>query len=127
MVSRYLALQICIITTIILFMMLVMYAATFTIWASFLLSLFLCLVGIWDQVQSKHAILKNYPAIGHLRFWLERIRPEIRQYFIESDSDKFPFSRSQRDLVYQRSKNQSDQRPFGTIDNVYQNGYEWLS
>lgn len=127
MASRYLPWQICIITTIILFVIVVMYTVTFTLCAIFLLALFLSLVGVWDQAQSKHAILKNYPVIGHLRFWLELIRPEIRQYFIESDSDKLPFSRNQRDLVYQRSKNQSDQKPFGTIDNVYQNGYEWLS
>ena len=87
----------------------------------------LSVVGVIDQLQKKHAILRNYPIIGHLRFWLEFIRPEIRQYFLESDSEKLPFSRNQRALVYQRSKNLSDQRPFGTIENVYRNGYEWLS
>lgn len=95
--------------------------------AGFTLFLVLSVIGIADQVQKKHAILRNYPIIGHIRFWLEYIRPEIRQYFLESDSEKLPFSRNQRALVYQRSKNLSDQRPFGTIENVYQNGYEWLS
>ena len=97
------------------------------LWSAFIAFFALSMVGLRDQLQTKHAILRNYPIIGHLRFWLEFIRPEIRQYFIESDNEKLPFSRNQRALVYQRSKNLSDQRPFGTIENVYQNGYEWLS
>jgi len=97
------------------------------LWSAFIAFFALSMVGLGDQLQTKHAILRNYPVIGHLRFWLEFIRPEIRQYFIESDNEKLPFSRNQRALVYQRSKNLSDQRPFGTIENVYQNGYEWLS
>jgi len=97
------------------------------IWILFSISIALAIVGVTDQVQKKHSILRNYPIIGHLRFLLEFIRPEIRQYFLESDNEKLPFSRNQRALVYQRSKNLSDQRPFGTIDNVYSNGYEWLS
>lgn len=106
-----------------------LYAGHFAVanWLLFSLFFGLSLVGIFDQLQNKHAILRNYPIIGHLRFWLEFIRPEIRQYFLEADSEKIPFSRNQRALVYQRSKNVSDQRPFGTLENVYQNGHEWLS
>lgn len=96
-------------------------------WIMLAVSLAIFGVGIVDQIQTKHSLLRNYPVIGHLRFWLELIRPEIRQYFIESDREKLPFSRNQRALVYQRSKNVSDQRPFGTIDDVYQPNYEWLS
>lgn len=95
-------------------------------WILFLISLPLVLLGIYDQVQTKHSLLRNYPVIGHLRFWLEFIRPEIRQYFIESDREKLPFSRNQRALVYQRSKNVSDQKPFGTIEDPYLQNYEWL-
>ena len=83
-------------------------------------------LGVYDRLQTKHAILKNYPVIGHFRFWFETIRPEIRQYFIETDTEEIPFSRNQRALVYQRSKGQSDQRPFGTLDNVYKPAYEWF-
>ena len=63
----------------------------------------LVIVGVHDLQQSKHAILRNYPIIGHLRFLLEFIRPELRQYFIEGDSEAVPFSRSQRSLVYARA------------------------
>jgi glutamate synthase domain-containing protein 2 len=62
----------------------------------------LVLTGLRDVMQTRHAILRNYPVIGHLRFLLEFIRPEIRQYFIEDDRDAAPFSRQQRSLVYQR-------------------------
>jgi glutamate synthase domain-containing protein 2 len=84
-------------------------------------------VGIHDLRQARHAVLRNYPVIGHLRFLLEWIRPEIRQYFIESDSEHIPFSRQQRSLVYQRSKGESDKRPFGTQLDVHAAGYEWIN
>lgn len=87
----------------------------------------LVLVGISDLQQTKHAILRNYPIIGHLRFLLEFIRPEVRQYFIEGDSEAVPFSRAQRSLVYARAKGDSDKRPFGTQLDVREVGYEWLT
>jgi hypothetical protein len=71
-------------------------------WLS-LLSLGLFIVGWRDYRQTQHAILRNYPVTGHLRFMLEYIRPEIRQYFLESDEDKLPFSRNQRAMVYSRA------------------------
>ena len=83
--------------------------------------------GVYDLRQTKRAILRSYPVIGHLRFMLEFIRPEIRQYFIESDSEATPFSRAQRSLVYQRAKGESDKRPFGTQLAVYSEGYEWMN
>ncbi|MGJ7488374.1 FMN-binding glutamate synthase family protein [Variovorax sp. LT2P21] len=83
--------------------------------------------GVHDLRQERHAILRNYPVIGHLRFLLEFIRPEMRQYFIESDSEAAPFSRSQRSLVYQRAKGEPDNRPFGTQLNVTIAGYEWIN
>ena len=87
----------------------------------------LVIVGISDLQQTHHAILRNYPIIGHLRFLLEFIRPELRQYFIESDNEAVPFSRSQRSLVYARAKGESDKRPFGTQLDVREVGYEWLT
>ncbi len=84
-------------------------------------------VGVHDLLQTHHAILRNYPILGHMRFLLEFIRPEIRQYFIESESEAAPFSRAQRSLVYARAKGQSDKRPFGTQLNVDEAGYEWLT
>jgi glutamate synthase domain-containing protein 2 len=95
----------------------------------FLAVLFAALVvrGLVDLKQPKRSILRNYPVIGHLRFLLEYIRPEIRQYFVESDSDATPFSRSQRSLVYQRAKGDPDKRPFGTQLDVHAPGYEWIN
>ena len=84
-------------------------------------------VGISDLRQTRHALLRNYPVIGHLRFLFEWIRPEIRQYFLESDREAVPFSREQRSLVYQRSKNESDKRPFGTQRDVQGVGHEWIN
>ncbi len=89
--------------------------------------LMLSLVGLYDLQQSHHAILRNYPIIGHLRFMLETIRPEIRQYFLESETEASPFSRAQRTLVYTRAKGQSDKRPFGTQLDVRAVGYEWIN
>src|SRR5690349_1715890 len=65
---------------------------------------FLFVIGIVDFVQPKQAIRRNYPVMAHLRFFLEFIRPEIRQYFLETDTEKIPFSRAQRSLAYQRAK-----------------------
>ncbi len=87
----------------------------------------LALLGVYDVIQERHSILRNYPVIGHLRFLFEEIRPEIRQYLIESDEDEEPFSRDDRSLVYQRAKNVEDARPFGTRMRVYDSGYQWLT
>ncbi|MBG6115255.1 glutamate synthase domain-containing protein 2 [Polaromonas sp. CG_9.2] len=87
----------------------------------------LAALGLRDLRQPRHAILRNYPVIGHLRFLLEYIRPEIRQYFFESDSEATPFSRAQRSLVYQRAKGEPDNRPFGTQLDVGRQGYEWVN
>ena len=84
-------------------------------------------VGVYDLVQPKRSVLRNYPLIGNIRFMLEFIRPEIRQYFIESDNEATPFSRAQRSLVYQRAKGQPDKRPFGTQKDVHAEGYEWIN
>ena len=85
------------------------------------------LIGLRDLRQTHHALLRNYPVIGHLRFLMEWVRPEIRQYFLESDGEAVPFSRQQRSLVYQRSKAEPDKRPFGTQKNVMEAGYEWIN
>lgn len=87
----------------------------------------LTLIGIYDIKQSKHAILYNYPIIGHLRYMIESVGPEFRQYIIESDHQESPFSRNQRSLVYQRSKNVSDVRSFGANLNMKQDNYEWAT
>ena len=92
-----------------------------------LVFLVLTLLGVRDTQQTRHSVLRNYPVIGHLRFLLEYIRPEMRQYFIESDTEAAPFSRAQRSLVYARAKGESDKRPFGTQLDVGAGGYEWIN
>ena len=84
-------------------------------------------MGVYDLIQTKHSILRNYPVLGHMRFFFEGIRPEIRQYLIESDQDEEPFSRDDRSLVYQRAKGVEDARPFGTRMRVYDAGYSWVT
>ncbi len=86
----------------------------------------LAVVGTVDVFQKRHAVLRNYPLSAHIRFILEEIRPEIRQYFLESEKDGTPFSRDKRALVYQRAKQAWDKRPFGTQNDVYASGFEWL-
>src|SRR5271166_1393551 len=86
----------------------------------------LAVLGTVDLLQTKHAVLRNYPISAHLRFLLEKIRPEMRQYFFEDEKHGLPFSRDKRAVVYQRAKNVLDKRPFGTQYDVYADGYEWL-
>ena len=87
----------------------------------------LSLVGIYDFLQPHHSILRNYPIIGHIRFILEAIRPEIRQYLVESDREPVPFSREHRSLAYRRAKGVADKQPFGTVLDVNAPGYGWFS
>ena len=104
-------------------------AATWSAWMLIPALIFagLALVGVKDIFQTSHSILRNYPVLGHLRFMFEDVRPELRQYFFESDKDEEPFSRETRSLVYQRAKGIEDKRPFGTTESVYQPGYSWLT
>ena len=97
-------------------------------WISVPLVIFggLTTVGFGDLLQKRHSVLRNYPILAHLRFLIEEIRPEIRQYLFESETDGSPFSRDRRALVYQRAKMQLDKRPFGTQLPVYSDGFEWM-
>eukprot|EP01062_Namystynia_karyoxenos_P014375 TRINITY_DN15176_c0_g3_i1.p1 TRINITY_DN15176_c0_g3~~TRINITY_DN15176_c0_g3_i1.p1 ORF type:complete len:652 (+),score=206.88 TRINITY_DN15176_c0_g3_i1:88-1956(+) len=81
-------------------------------------------IGIRD-IRSTHALRRNFPVLAHMRYILETVRPEVRQYFIEGDFDAVPFDRTQRSTVYQRAKNAVDNRPFGTLHDVYSREYEW--
>lgn len=86
----------------------------------------LSLLGLRDFLQRKHTILANYPIIGHARYLLESVRPEVRQYFFEDELDGRPFHREQRSLVYQRAKGEKDYDPFGSELDVKEVGYEWI-
>ena len=87
----------------------------------------LSLLGTWDLLQKRSTLRRNYPILAHFRYGLESIGPEIRQYFIERDTERAPFSREQRALVYQRSKDVQDTVPFGTELDVYGTRYEWIN
>ncbi len=117
-------------TVILCVLLLVLSLALARIWPGFwVLAVFsgaLSAVGLFDLLQTHHSLRRNYPVLGHIRWFAELIRPEIRQYVIESDQDASPFSRSQRSLVYARAKNEGSERPFGTLLDVYRSGYEFI-
>ncbi len=84
-------------------------------------------IGLKDVLQTKQAIKRNFPILGHGRYLLESIRPEINQYFVESDTDGRPFNRNNRSNIYQRAKKALNTSPFGTKENVYEPGYSWIN
>jgi hypothetical protein len=79
------------------------------------------------MLQKKHAIVRNFPVVGRLRYLSEWLRPKVFQYFIEPDTDGRPFSRIMRNIVYQRAKQVLDTAPFGTQLDVYSEGYQWMN
>ena len=83
-------------------------------------------IGIYDITQKKHTILRNYPVIGHLRYLLEGIAPEIHQYFIENDLDGKPINRNNRDYIYQRAKLVNESHPFGTELDLQEDHASWM-
>lgn len=124
---RFIILTMCaIITTILLVMGLSDEHVLGFLWIPIMVFGGLTCIGINDLVQRSHAVLRNYPITAHFRFLLEEIRPEMRQYFFESEKDGMPFSRDKRAVIYQRAKMVLDKRPFGTQENVYGDGYEWM-
>lgn len=96
------------------------------LWPFTLTTGLLSLIGLLDLLQKHHAVRRNYPILGNIRYLVETIRPEIRQYLLEADSDALPFSRAQRSLVYSRAKNQVSDKPFGTLIDVYASGFEFI-
>ena len=95
-------------------------------WILAALALALLGLGIHDVLQTKHAILRNFPVLGRMRFLLESIRPEIQQYFIERNTDGRPFARDTRSLIYARAKGADSHKAFGTELDVNEVGYEFL-
>jgi glutamate synthase domain-containing protein 2 len=95
-------------------------------WVLLGLLVLLLVVGVHDLVQKKHSILRNYPILGHMRFLLESIRPEMQQYFIERNFDGRPYDRDTRTSIYTRAKGTNEEQPFGTERDVNEIGYEYL-
>lgn len=87
----------------------------------------LVVLGSWDLLQTRTTLRRNYPILAHFRYGLESVGPEMRQYFIESDTAEAPFSRQQRTLVYRRAKNVMDVVPFGSLQDPYAVDYEWIN
>jgi glutamate synthase domain-containing protein 2 len=97
------------------------------VWAwLFLLWLPVVGAGVYDMTQTRRAIPRNFPVLGRLRYLAEWLRPKMLQYFVESDTDGRPFSRINRNIIYQRAKREIDSTPFGTQLDVYEEGYEWM-
>lgn len=96
-------------------------------WAVIASAAVLSALGLYDLGQPAHSVRRNYPLVGRLRWFFEGIRPGIRQYLFEDEHEETPFSRSQRSLVYARAKNEVSDRPFGTLLDVYENGYEFIA
>lgn len=84
-------------------------------------------LGIYDMIQTKHSIKRNFPILGRIRYLLEDLRPELMQYFVETDTEGRPINRLDRSVIYQRAKEETDTTPFGTKLDVYSEGYEWMS
>ena len=91
-----------------------------------LLPIIFVIIGILDMIQKKSAIIRNFPVVGHLRGMLSGFGPEIRQYFVESDTNGTPFNRLQRKIIESRANNMDGTHPFGTELNVYEENYEWM-
>jgi len=103
-------------------------AAAVSLWWLFAVVLFgmFASVAVYDVCQRRHAVLRNYPVLGHLRYLLEAIRPEMQQYFVERDYDGRPFDRDTRTVVYEQAKGIHEETSFGTELDVTQPGYEFV-
>ncbi len=95
-------------------------------WFAFLVIGPIIVLGFYDLLQTKHTIMRNFPILGRGRYVMEELRPKIYQYFIESETDGSPVSRIFRSVIYQRAKKELDTAPFGTLVDVYEEGYEWM-
>ena len=85
------------------------------------------IIGIYDYFQTKHALLRNFPILGHIRYIMEFIRPELRQYIVASDSEEKPFNRETRNVIYRRAKSSLETQPFGTQLDPKAVGYTWMT
>ncbi len=111
----------------ILFLGALFVASASVFWPFFFLIAPLLLLGFYDYWFGRSTIVRNFPIVGRMRYVMEELRPKIRQYFVESDTDGTPINRVDRELVYHRSKGKLDTIPFGTQELVYAEGYEWIN
>jgi glutamate synthase domain-containing protein 2 len=111
---------------ILIIISIIVFTAILPVWGFILIGSALFIIGIYDIFQKKHTILRNYPLIGHMRYLLEMISPEIHQYFIESDTDGKPIDKNHRSYIYERAKLQNKTHPFGTELNVDEENFKWM-
>lgn len=105
-------------------------AAVFAAWPWWFLAApaaLLFAVGVYDLTQRRHSVLRNYPVLGHMRYLMEALRPELQQYFIERDYDGRPFDRERRTIIYERAKGIHAEQAFGTERDIDGVGYEHLA
>ena len=121
---RYIALALAIVLSLVFFVFMLIFSIWW--WIGLAVTLPLSLLGIYDMVQTRHSITRSVPILAHLRFLMEFISPEMRQYFLESNTSGRPFNRDQRSLIYERSKDIEGLKPFGTELDVYSPEYEWM-
>ena len=89
-----------------------------------LFCVFLFIVLIHDIFfQKEHTLKHNFPVVGHIRYWLEKIGPELRQYIVANDKEESPFNRAERRWIYASSKRQNNYFGFGTTEQLYEVGY----
>src|SRR5699024_1221279 len=93
------------------------------IWWLFVIAGPITVIGVIDMLQIENSIIRNFPFLGHFRYLFLSISPEIRQYFVESNTDGKPFSKNQRDFVNKRSDRKAETHPFGTELDVYSDKY----
>ena len=105
---------------------LIIFTIVWPVWGFSVFGIVLFSIGIYDIFQKEHTILRNFPLLGHMRYMLELISPEIHQYFIESDTDGKPIDRNHRSYIYQRAKLQKETHPFGTQLNVEEENFKWM-
>ncbi|MDX1443279.1 MAG: FMN-binding glutamate synthase family protein [Gammaproteobacteria bacterium] len=92
-------------------------------WVTGSIAFALSLVALHDMLQRRHAVLRIYPLVGHLRYIIEAIGPELRQYIVADDKEETPFNRSERSWVYATAKGQNNLTGFGTTELYYTTGY----
>ncbi|MCC4309288.1 FMN-binding glutamate synthase family protein [Alcanivorax marinus] len=96
-------------------------------WAALAVFGVLGLRGLWDLIQSRHTLLRNYPLLAHFRWFFEFLRPFLRQYIVENDREGRPYNRDMRSLIYQRAKDQVDVKPFGSDLDAYDAEFQVLA
>ncbi|MEO0983042.1 MAG: glutamate synthase-related protein [Pseudomonadota bacterium] len=97
------------------------------VWAVAVPLALLSVIGLFDLVQTRHTLWRNFPLLGRLRWIGEELRPFFRAYFVESDTEGRPFNHEERAMVYRRAKNVSSVEPFGSHVDIGKPPYEWLS